>query len=185
MKTCTKCGETKPESEFHKDSTKRDKLASSCKACMRVANAKRYAASPEKKKEYSAKWYAANTDKHKEYGKSWREKNPDKCKAMTQKWFSENPEARRIYVRNRRAINRATGKLSTGIAAKLLKLQRGKCACGCGQPLGDDYHLDHIMPLALGGTNTDDNIQLLRSKCNLQKHAKHPVSFMQERGFLL
>jgi hypothetical protein len=25
----------------------------------------------------------------------------------------------------------------------------------------------------------------LRSRCNQQKHAKHPVDFMQERGFLL
>jgi len=36
-----------------------------------------------------------------------------------------------------------------------------------------------------GGSNTDDNMQLLRKLCNLQKHAKHPVDFMQERGFLL
>lgn len=35
------------------------------------------------------------------------------------------------------------------------------------------------------GTNTDDNIQLLRKLCNLQKSAKHPVDFMQQRGFLL
>ncbi len=27
--------------------------------------------------------------------------------------------------------------------------------------------------------------KLLRSKCNHEKHAKHPVDFMQERGFLL
>jgi 5-methylcytosine-specific restriction endonuclease McrA len=52
-------------------------------------------------------------------------------------------------------------------------------------PLGDNYHIDHIMPLALGGSNTDDNIQLLRQRCNNQKCAKHPVDFMQSRGFLL
>lgn len=45
--------------------------------------------------------------------------------------------------------------------------------------------MDHIVPLALGGSNTDGNIQLLRATCNQQKHAKHPVVFMQERGFLL
>lgn len=42
-----------------------------------------------------------------------------------------------------------------------------------------------IVPLALGGTNTDGNMQLLRSTCNQKKHAKHPVDFMQQRGFLL
>ena len=38
---------------------------------------------------------------------------------------------------------------------------------------------------ALGGLNADSNMQLLRAECNLQKSAKHPVDFMQSRGFLL
>lgn len=73
---------------------------------------------------------------------------------------------------------------SKGLAERLFRLQRGKCAC-CKKPLGSDYHLDHIMPLALGGVNEDSNIQLLRAKCNMQKHTVHPVEFMQQRGFLL
>lgn len=106
--------------------------------------------------------------------------------ARMKKWRADHPEAVRTIRQNRRARKLAAGgTLSTDIAERLLKLQRGKCACGCDQPLGDDYHLDHRMPLALGGTNTDDNMQLLRKRCNLQKHAKHPVDFMQSRGFLL
>lgn len=46
-------------------------------------------------------------------------------------------------------------------------------------------HLDHIVPVAMGGPNIDENIQLLRQRCNNQKHSKHPVDFMQQRGFLL
>jgi hypothetical protein len=41
------------------------------------------------------------------------------------------------------------------------------------------------MPLAKGGTNTDNNMQLLKATCNQQKHAKDPVEFMQSRGFLI
>ena len=41
------------------------------------------------------------------------------------------------------------------------------------------------MPIALGGKNVDDNVQLLCAACNLSKQAKHPVDFMQQRGFLL
>ena len=33
MKTCTKCGETKPKSEFAKDLTLKDKCKSICKIC--------------------------------------------------------------------------------------------------------------------------------------------------------
>ena len=67
---------------------------------------------------------------------------------------------------------------------KLSTIQKGKCAC-CALPLGKDFHLDHKMPLALGGANEDSNIQLLRRECNIKKAAKHPINFMQERGFLL
>lgn len=86
---------------------------------------------------------------------------------------------------NRRARKRSSGGvISPGLARKLFKLQSGKCAC-CGLSLGGDYHMDHIMPIAMGGPNEDRNIQLLRAACNIQKTAKHPVDFMQSRGFLL
>lgn len=39
--------------------------------------------------------------------------------------------------------------------------------------------------IALGGTNTDDNVQLLRAECNNFKRAKHPADFMRQRGFLI
>lgn len=115
----------------------------------------------------------------------WRKKNPEKSRLSSARWQRENPNVVVIIKANRRARKCAAGgNLSSDLKSKLFALQRGKCAC-CGLPLGDKYHLDHIMPLALGGSNTDDNIQLLRSCCNSQKHAKHPIDFMQSRGFLL
>ena len=86
---------------------------------------------------------------------------------------------------NRRAkILGLGGKLSANIVKNLLFLQKGLCAC-CNKPLGKDYHLDHRMPLALGGSNEDSNMQLLLSRCNQQKGALHPIDFMRLRGFLI
>jgi len=76
------------------------------------------------------------------------------------------------------------GVLSKGLSERLFGLQRGLCPC-CSQPLGDNYHRDHIMPIDLGGANEDWNIQLLRAQCNLQKRNKRPEVFMRERGFLI
>jgi 5-methylcytosine-specific restriction endonuclease McrA len=109
--------------------------------------------------------------------------NKEHCNAVVAARRAANTEATRIQKLNRRG-RASGGKLSKGLSVRLFKLQRGKCAC-CGQPLGTDYHLDHIMPLALGGSNTDENIQLLRATCNRQKNAKHPIDFTQQRGFLL
>ena len=34
------------------------------------------------------------------------------------------------------------------------------------------YHVDHVLPIAKGGTNNADNLQLLCPKCNLRKGAR-------------
>lgn len=132
-----------------------------------------------------AAYYLANRERTLLVVAAWTAANKERKKASDAKWRAENPEACRMKTLRRRALKREVGgTLSKGLSERLFKLQRGKCAC-CGKKLGENYHLDHIMPLALGGTNTDDNMQLLRAKCNLQKNAKHPVEFMRQRGFLI
>lgn len=200
MKQCTKCGVEKPLSEFSMCRSSRDGKQWRCKACHSAANATAYAVDPEQKKAKSAAWFMANKEKAPATSAAWRTANcmrkratnaalyaadPERKKARMAAWVKANPEKVRVIQHNRRARKRAVGgKLSSSLPVRLFALQHGKRAC-CGQPLGDNFHLDHIMPLALGGTNTDDNIQLLRQRCNNQKHTKHPVGFMQSRGFLL
>ena len=142
-------------------------------------------ANPDGSRIAAAKHYAKSPGKVNAANRKWREANKDKVKATSAKWAAAHPESRRIRDQNRRAKKRANGGvLSKGITAKLFALQKGKCPC-CGKRLGDDYHLDHKIPIALGGKNEDCNVQLLRKQCNQQKHIKHPVDFMRSRGFLL
>jgi 5-methylcytosine-specific restriction endonuclease McrA len=144
-----------------------------------------YEANPEKTKAYAAAWAKANAERKKANTAAWRKANTEKTKATRASWQKANLEVCRISNQNRDASKRANGgKLSQGLSAKLFILQKGKCPC-CSKPLGDDYHLDHIIPIKLGGENIDSNIQLLRATCNMQKNAKHPIDFMQQRGFLL
>ena len=157
-------------------------------------------ANPEKVKEIRRKFESENVERMKIVRKAWRlankekvkatqaktrAKNLEKCKQAQKRWMAEHPERNRIYTQNRNARKKANGgQLSHGLVEKLFKLQNGKCPC-CKQPLGDDFELDHRMPLALGGAHEDSNMQLLRAACNQSKHMKHPVDFMQSRGFLL
>lgn len=169
-KVCSQCKTEKPVEMFCKDSSTRDGLRCYCRAC---------------KKASAARWRESNPEKHAAANSRWYKANQKKVNAWNARWKKAHPEKVRTHNQNRRAKKReAGGTLSPNLAEKLFKLQRGKCAC-CGLPLGDDYHLDHIVPLALGGSNTDDNIQLLRATCNLQKQDKHPVDFMQSKGLLI
>lgn len=168
----------------------------SCKPCSKASSAVYRAENREKVNAQIYAWNARNREKVNARTAAWKLKNPEKIRAYTEAnseklkaqaiaWRKANRKSVRIFKQNRRARKLANGgTLSKGLAAKLFKLQQGKCPC-CHQPLGDDYHLDHIVPIALGGSNTDENIQLLRKRCNSQKSAKHPIDFMQQKGFLL
>lgn|SRR5574340_182965 len=200
MKSCSKCKLAKPTTEFSKNISSRDGLCSSCKSCRSLAHAAWRAANPDKAKANMNKWVANNREKHnastvawrkdnpwkqKECSAKWRLANPERQKAATAAWCAANPEAKRVHDQNRRSRKLANGgRLSPGIADRLFKLQRGKCAC-CHASIEDGNHIDHVIPLALGGPNEDWNVQLLCQACNRSKGAKHPVEFMQSRGFLL
>lgn len=195
-KTCSKCVEAKPIAAFSRCARNKDGLHVWCKTCDHahyVANRERKAARDAarwatKKAELGEKnrvWRMANKNMLSTYHAAYKKANKEKISAQKAAWRAAHPEIIRIYSHNRRAKKKESGdKLSVDLQSRLYKIQRGKCAC-CGKPLGADYHLDHIMPLALGGANKDSNIQLLRSGCNQQKWTKHPIDFMQSRGFLL
>lgn len=188
VKPCIKCGAV--------DRNKSGK----CKPCIawrgrkyRISNQeiilerkrKYYEANRKAVLERQKKYQQANCEKVAEYQRLYREANHDKAVNYQREYHKANPEKSKIGRRNRRAkIKGNGGKLSPNILQTLMALQKGKCAC-CSKPLKDGHHLDHIMPLALGGTNTDDNVQLLTPACNLRKGAKHPDDWARSNGRLL
>jgi 5-methylcytosine-specific restriction endonuclease McrA len=182
VKPCRKCG-----------ARERDK-SGKCKPCARErgrnwrdANPERFAesvrqwreANPEKVVEGGRKWYASNTERKGKTNRRWAQTNPERRAEITRNWQKTNPEKVKVKDHNRRAkVKGNGGKLSKDIVQLLLIQQSGKCAC-CGADLSQTgYHLDHIMPLALGGINDDSNVQLLTPTCNLRKGAKHPDKWM-------
>jgi len=129
----------------------------------------------------SAKFYAENVG----YREKYRAEHPEQARASSAKYRAEHPEVDRAHYCKRRAQKREAGGLFTAQDIKdMLKRQKNKCVV-CRTNISNDYHIDHIMPLSLGGHNGITNIQLLCPPCNRSKHTKHPVDFMQSRGYLL
>lgn len=101
------------------------------------------------------------------------------------RWRKLNIEKSRAYVRNYFAKKRnAKGSHTREDIVALYVFQKGKCVV-CKVSLSNSYHVDHITPLSLNGSNDKGNLQLLCPSCNMSKSNKDPILFMQSRGFLL
>ncbi len=214
-KKCSRCKENKTEAYFHRNKSRADGLSTECKPCVLARAKARYLADPKKSIEKCKKWQRENAEHMRKYSaeyrsatkdrrsavfKAWREKNALKRADDIRKWKAENVEHKRQYereyfkqnpgpIRARNADRRAktkgcAGGVSAAWIEHLLVLQKKQCAV-CTKSIPDSYHVDHIFPLSKGGVHVKSNIQLLCKRCNLTKSAKHPIDFMQSKGFLL
>lgn len=156
-----------------------------CKPCERKRAALYVLENKEKVKRRRAEHSALHSKRLIETSTAWKKANTDKSRAQSARYAKNHPEIASNRVRNYRARKHAAGGTHTAQDIKqLFALQRGKCAC-CKVGINDGYHVDHVIPLSLGGSNDRLNLQLLCPTCNLRKSAKHPIDFMQQQGYLL
>lgn len=97
------------------------------------------------------------------------QKNKDKALAYGREYIKRRPEVRRASLQKRRG---AVGIHTSDDILMQIKSQKYKC-WWCGKKL-KQYHIDHRIPLAKGGTNWPGNIVIACPKCNLSKGAKMP-----------
>lgn len=142
-------------------------------------------ANPERKAATSAEYRAANSEKISEVKRAWQSANPERRAAAQIRWRNKNPEISRAIVRNRRArVRNIVGSHTAKETEAILELQKFKCAnCGCS--LRKNRHLDHVYPIALGGSNDITNLEWLCPKCNQRKGHKDPIDWARQHGRLL
>lgn len=90
-------------------------------------------------------------------------------------WNRENHARRR---------EKMGGRLPYGTIPSIGEQQRWRCAA-CRKGIRKVYHIDHIIPLCLGGRHEPRNIQLLCPTCNLRKGGRRPEEYMRQLGHLL
>jgi 5-methylcytosine-specific restriction endonuclease McrA len=148
---------------------------------------KRYAEeNKEKVAKAKAKYYQENKERCLLQSKNNRLENWDRHLNACKLWRKENRDLVRLSNRNRRKkVRDAKGTHGIKDIKRILKLQKRTCAACYTKFKGDEYHVDHIVPLALGGSNWASNLQILCPPCNMSKGAKAPLDFYVGRGFLL
>lgn len=132
--------------------------------------------------------YATNIERERNRTIRWREDNPERARLAVRRWKRDNPEKTRESEHRRRARQKdAKGSFVAADIKDILLRQKNRCAYWkvCGSAITEEWHLDHIVPLALGGSNERRNIQICCQTCNLKKGAKHPVEFARQYGLLI
>lgn len=168
----------------------------------------RYLKNKEKIKEYSRKYYASHKEQAQKYSKKYRTENADKIRQQKTIYARTSPVAKAQRTRyKKRRLERDKVFATKERVRKLLLdsfLRRGYKKCskseeiiGCDWPTltnylletwrkrygtvyaGEDYHIDHIIPLSEAKTEDEviklchyTNLQLLRPSDNLSKSNK-------------
>lgn len=196
MKTCTKCGQGKPLTEFYTDKRISDGRKSRCKECLLEKRKQNYQDNKEKAKQYyqdnkerinkinrkyyqkikeqKKQYYQDNKEQKKEYAKQYRQSNNEKIK-----------EWKKQYLKQRRG-NDSLFKLKNNISClvrKSIKNQGYSKNSKTFEILGcsfehlmnwldfekwnnEDCHIDHIIPVSLA--KNEDEVLLLNHYTNLQ-----------------
>ena len=169
---------THREERRARDEARRDEISAYQKA-YRTAHRKEHA-------EYEARRRAANPEPHRASNRKYHVSHCAARTAATAAWRAEHPEYAadylaahreeyRAHCRNRRS--RILGNGGTHTAADVraqYDRQRGRCYW-CGEKVGRHYHVDHVVPIALGGSNGPENLVVACPSCNLRKNGKHPM----------
>ena len=178
MKTCTKCKETKPLTEFGKSgfANGKQRYRGKCKKCHtqqqseyqrenREARSKYrkayYQRHKESLKSDSRDWYANNQERAKEARKAWRDANPDKCSVAGSR-------------RRARELNAPGYHTAEQWAAR--QDYHGRKCIYCGSE--DNLSKEHLIPLSRGGSEWPANLAPSCMTCNNRKYTKTHKEFL-------
>lgn len=138
---------------------------------------------PNYHKDYSALWQKANPGRSAAYSKIYKQLNREAVAATYKAWEAKNPnhaadwinrgdnrENSREAVRRRRARLRSvpTFVVTDRDIRRMLERFRNCCAY-CSAILDSSYHVDHVVPVSMGGSNGIGNLAPACAHCNLSK----------------
>lgn len=159
-----------------------------CKQTNKVSCAEYAQRHPDRKKIKDAKYREANRQKIRDYSKQYsaqrRITNPDYEKNRKLKWKTNNPEKQKE--KNRRYRASKFGVQHESFTTQMVLDKYGNFCHICLEPievtnsriigsLGWELslHLDHLIPLVKGGSDTLENIRPAHGICNIKKGANN------------
>lgn len=195
-KACPKCNQTKPISEWGKNKSKKDGLASECKKCHAKASSLWRQKNPEEQLRRSREQYAKSRDREIARRKTRYlenredelvkrrqnyQDNAEKYRELARTWRKNNKESFEAQWRRARA-KRALVRTEKYTTQEVLQKWGNDCHL-CGLPIDLDaprwtgstgwengLHLDHVIRISDGGADNLENVKPSHGKCNMRKH---------------
>lgn len=179
-----------------------ERFCSPCQEAKKIRDHQIYEANKEKKAIQTKAWKLANLELDKQIKKDWYLKNKEKTqikarlwylknqeltKQRSEKWTKENPEKAKANARkvaHRRRVRRKNGIIEPYTEIQVLELYGTNCHI-CNKPIDLQaprtvkeegwyfgLHIDHIIPISKGGSDTLNNVKPAHGICNVRKGAK-------------
>lgn len=165
-RTCCKCGYWVPLTDYPKGRYR-------CRPCNNEDQRERSRQEADKRKAYRQLPHVKA--RMADASRRWRDANPDRYTAQNRRnnrKFAVLHADQRQYIKNKRRARTlaAPGSYTRQEWEALCAKYDNRCLC-CKQQ--KRLTIDHVIPLARGGSNSIDNLQPLCRLCNSRKWAKH------------
>lgn len=177
---CARCRKMLPVESFQPNRSRPNGVDSYCKPCGASLRSTRYR---PRIREQQRRWRHSNPDRAAEYDRRWASQNPAKRRAKHARLKAADPERYRLYAKVGDHRRRARELAAPGAATDEQLRQRwhvyGGLCWMCGGPADV---MDHVKPLAKGGSNWPANLRPACTRCNRRKLARWPFPLVTARG---
>lgn len=201
-RVCRRCGQDTPYDQLVKNKHCRDGVDALCKLCSVTLAKQWHQNNPDQARKNKRLYKKRHPDRikrqaHELYTKTKATKNQYRHQYYIKNREKELNAAKRYRESTKgRAVQKAAqsvrrgrkkgaeGSYTANDVAAQYKRQKGTCYW-CGRRVGKTYHVDHVIPLAKGGSNGPDNIVIACPQCNQSKNDKLPHEWEGSGGKLL
>jgi len=174
-KQCGHCKKVKKFYLFNRNSSSKTNTTGNCKECQKEASKKSYQKTKqrrnykeyyhrnkEKKQAHSRKYYQANKEKLLEKHKQYRRTSKGK------------EVMRRAHAKRREVMQENKGiPYTREMVIERDTVGKYPICYYCEQPIkqtsGEYLHIDHVIPISLGGSDCFSNVACMHAECNLKK----------------
>ena len=174
-KWCAHCKTYLPPNSFSPNRARPDLLAPYCRPCASAKTMQRYwAMSDEERRLLNRRHWQQmkGTARRAESKRLWDEAHRRENSARTVAWQKANPERVNLKHRIRRQKKRSAAPSDVTGAAWLLRAAEFGNRCAYCASLMRVPEMDHIVPIASGGTHTMDNLVPACRRCNSSKSGR-------------